>query len=418
MKKIIFFCLMIICCACDPSQTQAGKYSISGVISDAEGSLERLMTGVNAVVTNNTGKQVYNGEVIPEGVIGGSYSIKGIPQGEYEVVFQGDYYKPGSYVVSVSGDTELDVELEPIHLMTIDQNEILFEPRVNDRILTIRNLSETPISFGIRADVPMGDLFFLEMSASGLKPDGRGWHGTVDPMSSLDVNMKISRASMENIEGVLHIFSTAPYTWEKYDIPMVIETSEKDMYANLRGTVRDVDGMPLEGVAVWNSCTETLTYTDENGEYSFESLPYISMIRTEVYSEYHHHQSRSEEYAVREFVMDFVLEPVHKHITFDRMNIDFGEGRIVEGAEKEKIEVNATSDMGEMVTFSIVSTTREADFAVSYNPASGVIKDTKRFVFTLDRGRSKGLGEYTRHIVLHTEDTGSYVFRITYTNIE
>lgn len=418
MKKVIFFCLMIICCACDPSLTQVGKYSISGTISDMEGSQERLMTGVYATVTNKTGGQVYSGEVIPEGVVGGSYAIKGIPQGEYDVVFQGDYYKPGSYVVSVSGDTELDVELEPIHLMTIDQNEVLFEPRINERVLTVRNLSETPINFGIRADMPMGDLFFLEISAPGLKPDGRGWHGTIDPMSSLDVNMKILRASMENVEGVLHIFSTAPYTWERYDIPMVIETSEKDMYANLTGTVRDVEGIPLEGVAVWNNCTETLTYTDENGQYSFETLPYISMIRTEVYSEYHHQQAQSEEYAVREFVMDFVLEPVDKHITFDRKYIDFGEGRIVDGAEKEKIEVNASSDTGEIVEFSIVSTTRDVDFAINYNPASGAFQGTRKFVFTLDRGRSKGLGEYTRNFVLRTEDAGSYVFRIAYTNIE
>ena len=121
---------------------------------------------------------------------------------------------------------------------------------------------------------------------------------------------------------------------------------------------------------------------------------------------------------MKEFVMDFTLQPAHKHITFDRKHIDFGEGKIIEGAEKEKIEVNATSDTGEMVTFSIVSTTREADFAVSYNPASGVLKDSKKFVFSLARERSAGLGGYERNLVVRTEDAGSYVFRITYTNIE
>lgn len=417
MKRLLFL-ILIICCACDPWQTQVSKHSVSGVICDMEGSQERLMTGVSAVVTSNVGKRVYSGDVIPKGTVGGSYSIEGIPQGKYEIVFQGDYYKSKAYVVTVSGDMDLDVELEPIHLMTVEQSEILFEPRVNDRILTIRNLTETPIDFGIRADLPIGDLMFLEMSAPGLKFIDRGWYGTIAPMSALDVDIKISRASMENIEGVLHIFSTSPYNWERFDVPMVIETSEKDLYANLRGTVRDAEGKPLEGVAVWNSCTETITYTDCNGEYIFDALPSISMVRTEVYSEYHAFQTQSEEYAVKEIVMDFALEPVQKHITFDRRQIDFGEGRIVEGAEKEKIEVNAVSDTGEMVTFSIVSTTREADFAVSYNPASGVIKDTKKFGFSLARERSAGLGEYIRNLVVRTEDAGSYVFEIKYTNIE
>ena len=161
-----------------------------------------------------------------------------------------------------------------------------------------------------------------------------------------------------------------------------------------------------------------MTYTDVNGEYSFETLPYISMVRTEVFSEYNSFQTQSEEYEVKEFVMDFTLEPVRKHITFDRNNIDFGEGRIVEGAEKEKIEVNATSDTGEIVNFSIVSTTREADFAISCNPASGALRGTKKFVFSLARERSAGLGEYKRNLVVRTEDAGSYVFTITYTNVE
>ena len=65
--------------------------------------------------------------------------------------------------------------------------------------------------------------------------------------------------------------------------------------------------------------------------------------------------------------------------------------------------------MGEMVTFSIVSTTREADFAVSYNPASGVIKDTKRFVFTLDRERSKGCMSSGSHTQILNKYRRNYI---------
>lgn len=417
MKRILFL-LLLICCSCDSWQTSVGKHSISGVITDMEGSQERLMTGVYAVVTDNAGKRVYSGDVIPEGTVGGSYSIDGIPQGEYEVVFQGKYYEPMAYVISVSGDTDLDVELEPIHIMTVDQDYIRFESRIDEQTLTIRNMTETAIDFAIRTDLPAGDLMFLEMSAPGLRSGDRGWNGTIAPMSALDIDIKILRASMENVEGILYISSMSPYSWERFEVPMLVETSEKDVCADLRGTVTDVEGNPLEGVAVWNNCTETITYTDEKGEYSFEALPYISMVRTEVFSEYHSFQTQSEEYEVKEFIMDFTLEPVRKHITFDSKHIDFGEGRIVDGAEKEKIEVNATSDTGEIVSFSIVNPTREADFALSCNPASGAFQGTGKFVFSLARERSAGLGEYIRNLVVRTEDAGSYVFTITYTNVE
>ena len=190
------------------------------------------------------------------------------------------------------------------------------------------------------------------------------------------------------------------------------------MSANLRGTVRDTDGNPLEGVAVWNNCSETFAYTDEYGGYSFDSLPYLSMINVTAYSEYHAIQSKSEEYEVREFVMDLVLEPVANHVTFDRKSIDFGEGKIVTGAEKEKVEVNAVSDDGGIVEFSVVRATRDIDFAIGCTPASGAFKAAKKFTFTLDREKSEGLGEYGGYFIIQTMNAGSYVFPITYSNIE
>jgi hypothetical protein len=89
--------------------------------------------------------------------------------------------------------------------MTVEQDEIRFESRIDEQVLTIRNMTETAIDFGIRADLPMGDLVFLELSAPGLRFGDRGWYGTIAPMSALDVDIKIARASMENVEGVLHV---------------------------------------------------------------------------------------------------------------------------------------------------------------------------------------------------------------------
>lgn len=417
MKKFLFL-ILILCCACDPWHSQVVEHSISGIISDLEGNQDRLMTGVYAVVRDDSGKQVYSGDVIAEGSAVSAYSISGIPEGDYEVVFHGEFYKTRAYDVTVAGDMDLNVELEPIRLMEVEQEEIRFESRVSQNTFSISNLTEETITISIIPDLPIGELLFLEMSAPGLRSGDRGWYGTIAPMSALDINVNILRNTVDTVEGVLHILSTYPYSWEKCDVPFIVETTDRDLQANLKGTVRDTEGNPLEGVAVWNNCTETITYTDENGEYSFDALPYISMVRTEVFSEYHAFQTKSEEYAVKEFVMDFTLEPVQKHITFDRKHVDFGEGRIVEGAEKENIEVNATSDTGEWIMFSIVSTTREADFAVSCNPASGTIRPTTKFVFSLARERSKGLGEYVRNIIVRTEDAGSYVLTITYKNVE
>lgn len=417
MKKILFF-LLIVFTACDSWQSQVGKYTISGTISDLEDNDARLMTGVSAVVRDGEGKTVFSGDAIAEGTVGSAYSIAGIPQGEYELEFKGNYYKSRIYDVTVDGDTELDVELEPVHMMIVGQQEVRFESRVSQQTLSVKNLSDKEVTFKISSDLTADDLFLLEMSAPGLRQVDSGWLGTITPSSSVEVAIRILRNTAEDVEGTLHISSTHPYKWERYDIPFIVETSEKDLYADLRGTVRDTAGNPLEGVAVWNNCTETIVFTDENGEYSFESLSPLSMIQAVAYSEYHNVQSQSEEYDVREFTMDFALEPVDKHIVFDRKTIDFGAGVVVPGAAKETIIVNASCDAEGAIGFSLVRTTGEVDFAVDYTPASGAFVGSRKFTFSLDRERSAGKGEYKQNIVIQTIDAGSYVFPVTYEIID
>lgn len=413
MRKILLF-LLIIFTACDSWQSQVHKYAITGNISDMDGNDARLMTGVGAVVRDNEGKIVFSGDAIAEGTVGATYSISGIPQGEYELEFKGTYYKPRVYDVVLNGDTELDVELEPVHMMIIEQPEVRFESRVSQQILSVKNMSDKEVTFKISTDLTPDDLFLLEMTAPGLRLVDGDWLGTIAPTATVEVDIKILRNNAEDVEGILHIASTHPYNWEKYDIPFIVETSGKDYSADLRGTVRDTAGNPLEGVAVWNNCTETIVFTDENGEYCFESLPHFSMIQTVAYSEYHDVQSLSEEYDVREFTMDFALEPVDKHIVFDRKTIDFGAGVIVPGAGKETIVVNASCDAEETVGFSLVRTTREVDFAIDYTPASGAFIGNRKFTFSLDREKSAGKGEYKQNIIIQTMDAGSYVFPVTY----
>lgn len=417
MKKLLLF-LLIIFTACDSWQSQVGQFTVSGTISDLEDNDARLMTGVSVVVRDDAGKTVFSGDAIAEGTVGSTYSISGIPQGEYELEFKGNYYKSRVYDLTVDGDKELNVELEPVHMMVIEQPEVRFESRISQQTLSVKNLSDKEVTFKISSDLTADDLFLLEMSAPGLRQVDGGWLGTIAPTATVEVDIRILRNNDENVVGTLHIASTHPYNWERYDIPFIVETSEKDLYADLRGTVRDMAGNPLEGVAVWNNCTETIVFTDENGEYSFGSLPYVSMIQAVAYSEYHNVQSRSEEYDVKEFTMDFALEPVDKHIVFDRRTIDFGSGTVVPGAAKETIVVNASCDAEGTVGFSLLRTTSEVDFAIDCTPASGAFVGSRKFTFSLDREKSAGIGEYMQNIVIQTIDAGSYVFPVTYKNIE
>ena len=418
MKRLVMFMMLIACCACNLLSPQQEKHSISGVISDTEGGQERLMTGISAVVHDEEGVQVFSGDVIPEGAVGGSYSIPGVPDGEYEITFQGEYYKPRSYDVSVAGDTKLDAELEPIRILVAGQEEVRFASRVSRQILSVGNAGSKSMNIVLKAHMPQDALADLKITAAGLRKVDGSWIGSIAAGASLDMEIDILRYSAESFEGSLEIYCTDPYKWERCEVSVFVETTERDMCANLKGTVRDADGNPLEGVAVWNNCLETFAYTDENGGYSFDALPYLSLISVTTYSEYHADQSTSEEYQVREFVMDFVLEPVSNHVTFDRKQIDFGGGKIVPGAETERIEVNAVSDDGGIVEFSVVRATRDIDMAIGCTPASGAFKETRKFTFTLDREKSDGLGEFGQYFIIKTMNAGSYVFPISYTNIE
>lgn len=418
IKCLWFAMLLVALCACEHSPQQ-NHYCINGKLSDKDDNMKRLLTGVSAVLTDKSGTVVYDGQVNLQDTISCRYSISDIPSGTYDLRFVGQYYHAVNREIQVDGDVNLDVELEPVRVVTVDHEEIRFEPRVETRSLTLTNESEQDVMFFITIDSELLTSCIVELSSPGLDRSSSGWAGYLRGSQSMTINIDVKRWQMGVVEGDFRIMASMPYGHENILIPMIVETSELDMSANVRGTVRDTAGNPLKGVAMFDHVTETFEFTDENGEYSFDYIPSTSsMIQVVAYSEYHMSQRLSEEYDVKEFVMDFTLEPVQNHITFDKKTIDFGSGVIVQGAEKETIEVNATSDAGGIVGFSVIRANRDIDFAISCNPASGAFNGSTKFVFSLARERSDGPGEYMSHFIITTQDAGSYIFPVTYTIVE
>ncbi len=418
IRILWFAALFVALCACEQSPRQ-DHYSINGRLSDKDDNMKRLLTGVSAVLTDKSGAVIYDGHVNLQDTIGCRYSIPDIPSGTYDLHFAGQYYHAVNREIQVNSDVTLDVEMEPIRVVTLDREEIRFEPRVNTRALTLTNESGQDVRFFITIDSELLTSCVVGLSSPGLDRNSSGWAGYLKENQSMTVDISILRGQMGVVEGDFRIMVTMPYGHENIVVPMIVETSELDMSANLRGTVKDTAGNPLQGVAMFNHVTESFAYTDENGVYSFDHIPPTSsMIEIVAYSEHHMYQRLSEEYAVKEFVMDFTLEPVQNHLTFDKKTIDFGAGVIVQGAEKETIEANAISDAEGIIGFSVIRAGRDIDFAISCNPASGAMNGSKKFVFSLARERSDGPGEYMSHFIITTQEAGSYVFPVKYTIVE
>ena len=152
MKKTIYLmsCLVLLASCGGTTVVDESKYTVSGKITDPAANGRRLLTGVNAVVRGETGSVVFDGPVDLSDTISCRYAIKDIPSGVYDIVFSGDYYEASSYRVAVKSDSNLDVDLSPIQLISIDTDTLYFAPRVKTREFSVTNVSGHSLNISLR----------------------------------------------------------------------------------------------------------------------------------------------------------------------------------------------------------------------------------------------------------------------------
>ena len=407
---------LAVFCGCVPSIRTEETYSISGEIIDPDACLARSLDGMRVSATDKSTGKTYAGSVGTEDAITCRYSLENLPSGEYVLGFSSPYYEPAEYSVALQGNKTMDVTLTPIPLFSLDVEALHFAPRVTVRKFSITNVSGKLVSLSL---YPNDVIALLVRSIPGFqKMDGTiGWRGQLDAGETKTVTVEIKHDDEESLlEGALAIEIDG---MRLSSLPLVIETTSRDFYANLVGRVTDMEGRPLKDIPVYCNCTDTIVLSDEDGRYSFDDLPYVSQVQVIALSEFYNWKaSEFKEYVRDELEINLSLERCQNHLTFDRKEIDFGTGSVSRPGAPVSFEINVTAETDEPVMFQVQTKVVGGNtYPGLHYVANGMIQSSKKLWFQLDRSVGS-VGDFEFTAILMTDTAGTYLIPVKFSNTE
>lgn len=416
IKKVAYIlATLAVFYGCDPSISPEETYSISGEIIDPNASLDRLLADMHVSATDNSTGKTYPGLVGTEDAVTCRYSLDNLPSGDYLLRFSSSYYEPAEYSLTLQGNKTMNVTLTPIPLFSLDAEELYFAPRVTTRTLSVTNLTKNPVSLTL---APSGVGFLVQRILGCEKIDGLiEWRCQLDAEETKTVTVEIKHDDEESLlEGSLTIGIDG---MKLSSIPLVIETTSRDFYANLVGRVTDNQGNPLKEIPIYCNCTDSIVLTDEEGRYSFDELPYVSQVQVIALPEFYNRKmSESKEYVRDEIVIDLTLEPCQNHLILDRKEIDFGTGSVSQSSAPVSFEINLTAETDVPVMFRVETKVLGGDVYPGLNyTANGMIESSMTLKFQLDRSVAN-VGDYQFTAILTTDCAGVYFIPIRFTNTE
>ena len=393
-------------------------FSVTGEIIDPDASLGRLLHDMHVTATDKSNGKVYAGSVGTEDAVTCRYSLKDLPSGEYDILFSSSLYEEAKYSLTVDSDKVLDVSLSPVPQIATDVDEIHFAPRVKSQVFSVTNLTEKVIPLTLKPDAVIEG--FIESISGFRKGTGHsGWHSNsaLSPGETRRITILASHDQEESLlQGVLDIQMEGILL---ASLPFVMETSNRDFFANLVGQVTDGQGLPLKDIPVYCNCTDTIVLTDENGRYSFDDLPYLSQVYVIALSEFHNWKmSDFKDYIRDEIVIDLTLEPCSNHLTFDRQEIDLGTGSVSHPGDPVSVYVNVTPETDAPVMFLMQTKVVGGNVYPGLNYlANGMIQSPRQLWFSLDRSVAE-VGDFQFTAILKTDCAGTYLFPVRFTNTE
>ena len=407
---------LAVFCGCVPSIRTEETYSISGEIIDPDACLARSLDGMRVSATDKSTGKVYAGSVGTEDAITCRYSLENLPSGEYALGFSSPYYEPAEYSVALQGNKTMDVTLTPIPLFSLDVEALHFAPRVTVRKFSITNVSGKPVSLSL---YPNDVIALLVRSIPGFqKMNGTiGWRGQLDAGETKTITVEIKHDDEESLlEGALAIEIDG---MRLSSLPLVIETTSRDFYANLVGRVTDMEGRPLKDIPVYCNCTDTIVLSDEDGRYSFDDLPYVSQVQVIALSEFYNWKaSEFKEYVRDELEINLSLERCQNHLTFDRKEIDFGTGSVSRPGAPVSFEINVTAETDEPVMFQVQTKVVGGNtYPGLHYVTNGMIQSSKKLWFQLDRSVGS-VGDFEFTAILKTDTAGTYLIPVKFSNTE
>ena len=407
---------LAVFCGCVPSIRTEETYSISGEIIDPDACLARSLDGMRVSATDKSTGKIYAGSVGTEDAITCRYSLENLPSGEYVLGFSSPYYEPAEYSVALQGNKTMDVTLTPIPLFSLDVEALHFAPRVTVRKFSITNVSGKPVSLSL---FPNDVIALLVRSIPGFqKMDGTiGWRGQLDAGETKVITVEIKHDDEESLlEGSLAIEIDG---MRLSSLPLVIETTSRDFYANLVGRVTDMEGRPLKDIPVYCNCTDTIVLSDEDGRYSFDDLPYVSQVQVIALSEFYNWTtSEFKEYVRDELEINLSLERCSNHLVLDRQEIDFGTGSVSRPGAPVTFDINVTAETDEPVMFLVQTKVVGGNtYPGLHYVANGMIQSSKKLWFQLDRSVGS-VGDFEFTAILKTDTAGTYLIPIKFSNTE
>lgn len=396
-------------------------FSITGTISDPDGDADRFI-GLTVKLVNEAGTEIRNENLDLYDVNSSqkTYSLKDVKAGEYKLIIESRSYKRLERDLALNHDTTVDLVLEPIIAISFEPDHLDFGPRDNTKSIRLTNTQEEPVHFYIKGSGQMFELGNNEIAdildgIGGLRRQQWTWGGNLEPGKSIELPVNVFHRIYGDKEFDLNI---GTYTYnESYGHPLhvTVSTTDESFMANVQGTVRDSDGKALKGITVYNNSSKSIAITDDNGEYSFGLIPYLSTFSVSAYSGHHYEQVISKEYAIDDIDVDFTLESCPGHLTLDKTEIDLGSGAT--GSGSTTVELDYTSDLSGYISIDchILDPTR-AYPGFNISPASGMAAPNGKIRFSLDRDFASP-GTFSFLVRLKTKDAGTYLLPVKYSVI-
>ena len=391
-------------------------YTLTGEIIDPDASVARLMADMHVTATNRSNGNVYAASVDTDDSKTCRYLLEKIPSAEYSLVFSSPFYETAEYSLDLKSDKTLDVNLSPIPRVSLDVQEIHIAPREKSTVFSVTNLTGKEVSLYLR---PHGEFIQLIEKLSGLQKvsEYTAWRGTMAPGETRKVTLQVRHDLEESVrEGFFDIQVNGIHDTS---LPFAIETTHLDFYGNLVGRVTDGQGHPLADIPIYCDCTDTIVLTDAEGRYSFDDLPYLSLVSVTALPEFYNwKRSESKPYVIDEIEIDLALEPCTNHLVLDRTSVDFGTGSISNPGDPVSCEINVTAEKDDPVMFLVQTKVIGGDVYPGLNyTANGSFQSSLRLRFQLDRSVGK-VGDFSFTAILKTDNAGVYMIPVRFSNTE
>ena len=416
MRRFGVNCLLIsifLTVSCMESMLPSA-HTLSVKIEDSEGYAERLLFGPVSIEITDNETSLYSSRVNMRELNGKEYVIESIIDGSHQCIVSGDYYESKVVPFNLERNDTITVSLEPKRTVSIEQDRMDFDSRVNSNALTIKNLTQDQMTVMIDIEMEGNTKPYFDIVPE-LHTYFSSWMAPFNPGETRNFEIKVSRnGAYGKQNGFLTVADTEHHS--KQRIPVMIETTARDYSSNFRGKVTDTSGKPLKDVYIsiggkYSFFTNEITKTDAKGEYSFDEIERGRQYFVTAFSERWAIADTSlyTSGGPREYEINFSLSGLSRYLLCDKKEIDFGN---VSEAKELKVPITLTGSDGAKGSFGTSKIFGDTDY---YAWDRGISTGWYPVTFDVSLNPSSvSAGKHKHYLYIYTEDAGCLLIPVTF----